>query len=147
MDAIESINLIRRLQSLPEINSAIEKSIVRFMHSYLNEMYEIEKDDIEYYKNKNRDPKYSDVSISRKIEVHKKYWSNHGVFYMPCSIGSEPDHDWEKISDISIQKNDDDDNNLFLFISRYQRSSSRKINFTYLLKRNNGNFSIEHRFM
>jgi hypothetical protein len=147
MDIIEAINMMRRLESLPEIYSSTEKAVIKAIHAYYSELFEIEKADILYFESGEKEEGYSRKSIARKIEVHKRYWSNHALFYEPCSLSSDPKHDWSRVSEIEILRNDDDDNQLFLFTAKYKSTSGTKLNLSYLLKTINGNLFIEHSFM
>ena len=147
MDIIEAINMMRRLESLPEIYSFTEKAVIKTLHAYYAEVFEIEKADTLYFESEEKEEGYSTKAIERKIEVHKRYWSNHALFYEPCSVSSEPRHDWSRISEIEILRNDDDDNQLFMFTAKYKSTSGTKLNLAYLLKNINGDIFIEHSFM
>jgi hypothetical protein len=147
MDIVEAINMMNRLSSLPEIHSAMDKKVVNTIYEYYFKLYEVEKDDIKYFESGEKDHNYMDISIKRKLEVHNNHWSNHSIFYQPCSLSSDPRHDWSQISEIVVHKNDDDENPLFLFIAKYNTSYGSKLNCSYLLRNINNTLMIEHAFM
>jgi len=146
MDIIEAMNMMRRFENLPEINLASDRAVIKTLNSYFSELHETEKDDEAYFQADSRSEEYKQNSIAKKIEIHKRYWSNHSTFYEPCSLSSMARYDWEKITDVLIQRNDDDDDQLFLFIAKYNMTDTTKMDRTYLLKKFDGKLLIEHAF-
>lgn len=147
MDLINAINMMRRLESLPEIYRAADKAVVQTVHAYFAELYETEVRDKFAMENGRHDSEYLNRSITEKIVIHKKYWSNPALFYIPCSISGDPDHDWSLLSSIEIFRNDDDDNHLFIFSAKYPYATGSLSNRVYMLKMVDGALKFEHQFM
>ncbi|WP_041825600.1 hypothetical protein [Laribacter hongkongensis] len=147
MDIIESMNMMRRLESLPEIYDAEDQSIIRTLHSYFSEMYEIELRDKSAIESGEKSSDYLSKSISEKTVIHKKYWSNPALYYVPCSICGEPKHVWSLLTNIEIFRNGDDENHLFIFSAKHPNSWGGVNNLVYLLKVVDGAIKIEHEFM
>jgi hypothetical protein len=147
MNIIEAMNMIRRLKSLPDIYLAADKAVIHTVHDYFNEMYEIEL----RYKSalENGEDIFSAMSISidEKTVIHKKYWSNFALFYVPCSASSDPEHKWNLLSNIEIFRNEDDDNQLFIFSAKYPSPFGSATNRIYVLKAVDGVLKFEHKFM
>jgi len=147
MDIIEAMNMMRRLESLPEIHSAADKAVIQTIHAYFSELYETEIHDKSVMESGNDDSEYLSRAIAEKTAIHKKYWCNPALFYVPCSISGEPRHDWSLINNIEIFRNDDDDNQLFIFSAKYPYSWGGISNRVYVLKAVDGELKIEHSFM
>ena len=148
MDIEQAINLINRLNNLDHIYDEKQKMITAFMHEYFSEMLKIEKLEADIYthnEGKVREDRKSTLAyIKDKELIHNKYWSNFSPYYTPCSSSSEPEHNWEKISEIEIMETGDDDNPQFLFICNYQDATL--VRKAFLIKIANSRLSIEHEF-
>ncbi len=147
MDIIEAMNMVRRIENLSEICQASDKAVIRTVHEYFSELHAIEKNDEVYFQAESRDENYVPNSIANKIAIHKRYWANPSIFYEPCSLSSMPRYDWNKVTEVQIQRNDDDENQLFLFIAKYSMSETALMNRTYLLKQYDQTLLIEHEFL
>lgn len=147
MDIIEAMNMMRRFESLPEIYLAADKAVIQTVHAYFAELYETEVRDKLAMESGNDYSDYMSESIKEKTAIHKKYWSNPALFYVPCSISSDPRHDWKLLSNIEIFRNDDDDNQLFIFSAKYPYSTGTPSNRVYVLKAVDGALKFEHEFM
>lgn len=146
MNIIEAMNMIRRLELLPEINDAEDQAVIRTLHSYFSEMYEIELCDKSAIENGADLSDYGSKSIDEKTAIHEKYWSNNALFYVPCSVSGDPDHDWNLLSGIEIFRNGDDDNHLYIFSAKYTKPWEGVTNLVYMLKDVDGVLKIEHYF-
>lgn len=146
MDIIEAMNMVRRIENLSEIHQASDKAVIRTVHRYFYELHEIEKNDEAYFQSESHDKDYALTSIENRKVIHKRFWANHSVFYEPCSLSSMHWYDWDKVAQVEIQRNDDDENQLFLFIAKYNMSDTAIMNRTYLLKQYDKALLIEHEF-
>lgn len=147
MNIIEAMNMMRRLESLPEIYREADKAVINTVHAYFSELYEIEIRDKSVIESGNDDSDYLSKSVAEKTAIHKKYWSNPALFYVPCSMSSDPQHDWNLISKVEIFRNDDDDNQLFIFSAKYPYSWGGTSNRVYVLRVLDGELKFEHVFM
>ncbi|HHV48206.1 MAG TPA: hypothetical protein GXX56_04480 [Rhodocyclaceae bacterium] len=147
MDIIEAMNMMRRLESLPEIYDAEDKAVIRTLHSYFSEMYETELRDKSAMESGEDYSSYASGSIAEKVAIHERYWSNPALFYVPCSISGDPAHNWELLTGIEIFRNGDDDNRLFIFSAKYPYSWGGISNRVYVLKVVDGVLKLEHQFM
>lgn len=93
MNIIEAMNMMRRLESLPEIYRETDKAVINTVHAYFSELYEIEIRDKSVIESGNNDSDYLSKSVAERTAIHKKYWSNPALFYVPCSMSSDPQHD------------------------------------------------------
>ena len=148
MDIIEATNMMRRLECLPDIHKAEDVAIIRTLHAYFNELYAIELQDKAYADKGVEDEAYEQQSLDKKTEVHEKYWSNQSEFYQPCTIMNQPRHNWDHISHISILRNNDEENELFIFTAKYRESKGKSAsNIGYLLAFVDDQLMIEHKFI
>lgn len=147
MDIIEAMNMMRRLESLPEIYDAEDQAVIRTLHSYFAEMYEIELRDKSAIESGVDFSDYASTSIAEKTAIHERYWSNPALFYVPCSVSSAPEHDWKLLTGIEIFRNGDKDNRLFIFSAKYPYSWGGISNRVYVLKVVDGVLKLEHKFM
>lgn len=147
MDIIEAVNMMRRLQSLPEIYLAADKAVFQTVHAYFSELYQTEVRDKSVMESGEDYSEYCSRSIAEKTVIHRKYWSNPALFYVPCSISGDPRHDWSLLSNIEIFRNDDDDNRLFIFSAKYPFPSGGLSNRVYMLRVVDGVLKFEHKFM
>ncbi len=147
MDIIETTNMARRLECLPDIHKAEDIAVIRTLHAYFNEMHAIDRDDKVYLDKGIVDEAYEQESLSRKMEVHEKYWSNPSEFYLPCDIAAPMHHNWECLSHITILRNNDETNELFVFTAQYREKKGRAaFGIGYLLKFTDDQLMIEHAF-
>lgn len=86
MNIIEAMNMMRRLESLPEIYRETDKAVINTVHAYFSELYEIEIRDKSVIESGNNDSDYLSKSVAERTAIHKKYWSNPALFYVPCSM-------------------------------------------------------------
>lgn len=148
MDIIEATNMQRRLECLPDIHKAEDIAVIETMHAYFSGLYAIELDDKAYCAAKTEDETYEEASIQRKMEVHGKYWSNMSEFYFPCAVLDQPNHNWECISHIVILRNNDEDNELFLFTAKYKEPKGKAASqVAYLLMFTDDQLMIEEKFV
>ncbi|PTT92297.1 hypothetical protein DBR42_02235 [Pelomonas sp. HMWF004] len=141
------MNMMQRLQSLPEIHLAADKAVVQTVHAYFAELYETEVRDKSVMESGEDHSEYLSQSIAEKTVIHRKYWSNPALFYVPCSISGAPRHNWSLLSNIEIFRNDDDDNRLFIFSAKYPFPSGGLSNRVYMLRVVDGALKFEHEFM
>lgn len=147
MNIIDAMNMVRRLESLPEIYLAADKAVIQTVHAYFAEMYETELRDKAFFESGENVLDYMSISIDEKIVIHKKYWSNSALFYVPCSTSSDPAHNWNLLTNVEIFRNDNDDNQLFIFSAKYPFPSGTASNRVYVLRLINGVLMFEHKFM
>ena len=148
MDIIETTNMQRRLECLPDIHKAEDVAVIKTMHAYFSEMYAIELDDKAYCETKTEDEAYEEASIKRKMEVHEKYWSNMSEFYFPCAVMDQPSHNWECVNHIVILRNNDEENELFLFTAKYREQKGKPApHIAYLLMFTDDQLMIEEKFV
>ncbi len=147
MNIIEAMNIMRRLNSLPEIYLSLDKAVIQTVHAYFAEMYEIELRDKSFIESGREDSGYLSKSVAEKVVIHERYWSNPAQFYVPCSISGDPRHNWELISDVEIFRNDDDENQLFIFAAKYPYPMGGLSSRVYMLRLLNEQLKFEHKFM
>ncbi|MCH2042227.1 MAG: hypothetical protein MK185_16470 [Saccharospirillaceae bacterium] len=148
MEVKEALQLVDRLSNIAEIHSRRYSFITAFVYEYFSEIFKIEKLESEMIlNNRNLEKEQQEDSfkyLPAKREIHNKYWSNSSLFYVPCSAGSEPEHDWSKVSDIEIMETGDDDCPQFIFMCKYQDCSA--VRKALLIKIEGGRLGIEHEF-
>lgn len=147
MNITDALNLMRRLESLPAIYEAADLAVIGTVKAYYAELFETELRDQARYAAGTDDRAAMRQSIEDKRAVHSKYWSNPALFYQPCSTSSDPSHDWSRISDIQVFRNEDDDNRMFIFAARYRMSERTQVNHVYVLRQVEDALKIEHSFM
>ena len=147
MEIIEAMNMVRRLESLPEIYDAEDRAVIRALHSYFTEMYAIELRDKSAIESGVDFSDYASTSIAEKTAIHERYWSNSALFYVPCSVSGDPEHNWNLLTGIEIFRNGDDDNRLFIFSAKYPYSWGGIGNRVYVLRGVDGVLKLEHQFM
>jgi len=115
MDINDALNMIRRIENLPEFYDQTEQAVCAVVHSYFQEILAVEKLEAEIMSSPDYNRDDLDPHLEKKAEIRKKYWSNPPQFYHPCSSSSSPEHLWECISDIEVLQNGDDENSLYIF--------------------------------
>jgi hypothetical protein len=147
MDLIESLNMVRRIENLPEINDRLDKAIIYAVYEYYRELFELEELEGEFSTGTDLDFEKLDKHLKDKEVIHQKFWCNQSPFYEPNSISSTPQHSWKYVSDIEVMRNGDDENNLFIFKAKYDEPSHPvAAQRAYLLKAVGESFKIEHAF-
>lgn len=147
MEIRDALNLINRIENLPEIYNKIEMAVCAVIHSYFDEMLEVEKKESVVMERGDYDSDELNLFLDQKKSIHDKYWSNQSIYYRPCSSSSEPRHVWAYLCDIEVLQNGDDENSLFIFKANYKKSeSSTKIIKAFILKASGSSLKIEHEF-
>ncbi|WP_417526549.1 hypothetical protein [Marinomonas shanghaiensis] len=147
MDLEDAFNLINRIENLPQIYDEIEKAICSVVHSYFQELLEVEEQEAVIMGKENYERSELTPYLNKKSEIHNKYWSNSAKFYQPCSSSSSPEHIWECLSDIEVLQNGDDENNLYIFKAKSKNPDNGLLtNKAFLLKLEDDKLLIEHEF-
>lgn len=147
MEIRDALNLIHRIENLPEIYNKIEMAVCSVIHSYFDEMLEVEKKESAVMGREDYSSDEMNSFLDQKRSIHDKYWSNHSAYYQPCSSSSEPRHVWAYLCDIEVLQNGDDENSLFIFKANYKKpDSSTKIAKAFILKESGSSLKIEHEF-
>ncbi|MDH0097251.1 hypothetical protein L1F06_016085 [Ectopseudomonas hydrolytica] len=147
MEIRDALNLIHRIENLPEIYNKIEMAVCSVIHSYFDEMLEVEKKESAVMGRENYSSDELNSFLDQKRSIYDKYWSNHSAYYQPCSSSSEPRHVWAHLCDIEVLQNGDDENPLFIFKANYKKpDSSTKIAKAFILKESGSSLKIEHEF-
>jgi hypothetical protein len=147
MEVSEALSLISRLKNLPDLYDRIEVAVCGLIHRYYDELFELEKSEAEIIDSVGFDDDRLPALLSRKSEIHEKYWSNKSIFYKPCSAGNTPDHVWDSLTNIEVLQNGDDDNSLYIFKARKLRpDGSLGTSVAFILKLVEDQLFIEHQF-
>ncbi len=147
MEIRDALNLIHRIENLPEIYNKIELAVCAVIHSYFDEMLEVEEKESAVMEREDYNSDELNLFIDQKRSVHDKYWSSQSIYYRPCSSSSEPKHVWAYLCDIEVLQNGDDENSLFIFKANYKKSeTSTKIIKAFILKISGSSLKIEHEF-
>ncbi|WP_394233361.1 hypothetical protein [Pseudomonas anguilliseptica] len=147
MEIRDALNLIHRIENLPEIYNKIEMAVCSVIHSYFDEMLNIEKKESAIMEREDYRSDELSPFLDQKRSIHDKYWSNPSAYYRPCSSSSEPRHVWAYLCDIEVLQNGDDENSLFIFKANYKKpDSSTKIVKAFILKISGSSLKIEHEF-
>lgn len=145
MDLKDALRLVERLENLPELHERIERAVCAVVHSYFQEMLEVEKLEAKIMEATDRDYDALDPLLEQKEEIHKKYWSNPSEFYLPCSASSHPEHLWDGLSNIEVLQNGDDDYPLFVFKADSKDPTHGLITKkAFILRLDDGHLRIEH---
>ncbi|WP_325892440.1 hypothetical protein [Grimontia sp. NTOU-MAR1] len=145
MDINDALNMIRRLENLPEIYDQIERAVCGVVHSYFQDMLEVERLEAEIMSSSDYNRDELEPHLEKKAEIHKKYWSNSSPFYQPCSSSSSPEHIWECLSDIEILQNGDDDCSLYIFKANLKDPDHGLVSKkAFILKLKEGHLYIGH---
>ena len=72
MDINDVLSITRRLENLPEIYDQIERAVYAVVHSYFQDMLNVEKLEAEIMSSPDRDSDELDSHIERMVEIHKK---------------------------------------------------------------------------
>ncbi|WAJ38469.1 hypothetical protein OU800_04315 [Pseudomonas sp. GOM7] len=147
MEIRDALNLIHRIENLPEIYNKIEMAVYSVIHSYFDEMLEVEKKESAIMERE--DYSFDELSsfLDQKRSIHDKYWSNPSEYYRPCSSSSEPRHVWAYLCDIEVLQNGDDENSLFIFKANYKKTGdSTKVVKAFILRVSGSSLKIEHEF-
>ncbi|PMJ92676.1 hypothetical protein [Vibrio sp. 10N.261.55.A7] len=147
MEIQEALQFVDRLQNLTGIYDSIEKAVCCTVHSYYDEMYQIEAKEADIVEQKGFRSASLDLLRINKRKVHNKYWSNKANFYQPCSTSSEPSHVWNSLVNIEVLQNGDDNNSLYIFKAQKQRDDgSLGVSVGFLLQLTDNQLFIEHEF-
>lgn len=147
MDIDDALGMIRRIENLPEIYNRIERAVCAVVHSYYQEMLELEKLDAEIMSSPGYDRSKLDLNLQQKSEIYNKYWCNSSSYYQPCSSSSSPEHLWDCLSEIEILQNGDDENSLYIFKAKSTDPDHGSVTQkAFVLKLVKGDIYIEHEF-
>ena len=147
MNIHDALNMVRRIENLPKIYDQIEKAVCGVVHTYFQEIFEVEKLEAEIMSSPDYSDDDLDSHLKKKAEIHKRYWSNSSRFYQPCSSSIHPEHIWESLCDIEILQNGDDDCPLYIFKANSKDPDNGLITkIGFILKLKEGNLYIEHKF-
>ena len=151
MKIIDALKFIERVDNLPLLHNEVCNAVVGFIYSYFEDLVQIERKEQVIQKHNisvDRSERLDSFKyLDDKKDIHKRYWSNSEVFYIPCSSSSELDHDWTRIKNIEVLQTGNDDNPQFFFCSNYQ--NSKRDSFAkkaFLLRLQNNELKIEHEF-
>lgn len=147
MKVSEALDLIDRLKNLPDLYDRIEVAVCGLVHRYYDELYEVEKLEAEIIDAVGFDDDRLPALLSRKSEIHEKYWSNKAPYYKPCSVGNTPDHVWGLLTNIKILQNGNDENSLYIFKAiKLRPDGSLGTSVAFILKLVEDQLFIEHEF-
>lgn len=99
-------NMFSNISSYATRRSLLVQDVTAVLFNYFNELHEIEKKTASYVKRGYPRDEES-VLIREKKEVHKKYWANDDIYYVPNGLSSSEIYNWADVTDLEVIQNHD----------------------------------------
>ena len=101
-----------------------DQTILQFMKSYFDQMFEVERDDARFHESKLADDPVSllnhmEESVNRQLPIHERFWCSDADYYKPSGTSNNPKHNWSQIERIAILRTGDGQNPQFAFFYTY----------------------------